>query len=192
MRVLLVPALILAALMCAAQSRPQTAERKTAANRAAEQRFEEDQKAIAQLQQQDIAASIAFDVEKLLALCTDDIVLLPPDHAPIKGKEALRTYYEQAEKTLGNTSILGYEENWDEVQISGDWAYQWGTIVQRLQAATGNKETTVSVHAMRILKREPDGLWLVARAIWNKLPETTAPTTAPVTPPATPAAKPPQ
>jgi uncharacterized protein (TIGR02246 family) len=173
--VLLALLLMSAALVVAAQSRPQTKPRPGASPRG-QQQFQQDQKAIAELQQQDIAANIAFDTEKLLTLCTDDVVLLPPDQPPIRGKDALRAYYEQARKQLGNTDILGYDENWDEVQMSGDIAVQWGTITERTRPATSDKEATTTVRAMRVLKRQEDGSWLIARAIWNNVPPAPAQT----------------
>ncbi len=178
MRALLIPAFILiVATTVAAQARPQ--RRPSAEAQRQTEQFREDQKAIAQLQHQEIEANMAFDLEKLVSLYTEDVVLLPPDQEAIRGKEALRLYYEQARKQLGNTDILGYEETWDEVQISGDWAFQIGTITERTQAAAGGKETMVVMRAMRILKREPDGAWLIARAMWNHGP---AATSAPATP----------
>ncbi len=167
MRFLIAAVLLFAAVVpCAAQGR---AQRAPAAARRAEEQFQQDQKAIAALQQQDIAASIAFDTEKLLLLCTDDVVLLPPDRAPIVGKDALRTYYMEAKKQLGNTDILGYDENWEEVQVSGDLAVEWGTITERTRAATAEKETSMTLRALRVLKRQQDGSWLIARTMWNNV-----------------------
>jgi len=168
--------LFLAMLGAAQKTTPRSAP-SAEAQRHAEQ-FREDQKAIAQLQQREIEANIAFDVQKLVTLYAEDVVLLPPGQAPIKGLDALHSYYAEAQKELGNTEILGYEETWDEVQISGEWAYQWGTITERTQAASGAKEITTTVHAMRILHRQPSGDWLIARAIWNPAPQA-----APATPP---------
>ncbi len=171
--------MFVATVLGAAQSRPQAKPRSApGSSQRAQQQFQQDQKAIAELQQQEIASNIAFDTEKLLMLCTDDVVLLPPDQEPIRGKDSLRAYYEQAKKQLGNTDILGYDENWDEVQISGDMAVQWGTITERTRPAASDKEITTTVRAMRVLKRQEGGAWLIARTIWNNV----APA-APQTPP---------
>ncbi len=158
-------------VLCLAQARPQRRPGKApAAASQSRQQFEEDQKAIAELQQRDIQASMALNIDELLSLWTDDGVLLPPDHAPILGRDALRQYYEEAKKQLGSNDILGYDENWEEVQISGDLGYQWGTITARIKPPVGSSETVATVHAIRVLKRQPDGSWLVSRAIWNKAP----------------------
>ncbi len=163
-------------IVCAAQARPPRRPAKAPAAAAqSRQQFEEDQKAIAELQQRDIQASMAFDIDELLSLWTDDGVLLPPDHAPVIGRDALRQYYEEQKKRLGSNDILAYDENWEEVQISGDLGYQWGTITARIKPPTGTNETNAAVHAIRVLKRQPDGSWLVSRAIWNNAPAPPAP-----------------
>ena len=164
MRFLLLPVVVFTLLLPgAAQTRPQ--HRPSAEAQRQTRQFQEDQKAIAHLQQQEIEAYIALDLEKLLALYADDVVVLAPDQPPIHGRQELRTRFEQLKKELGNSDVLGYEQNWDEVQVSGDWAYQLGTITARTRPAAGGNETTMNVRAMRILKREPDGAWLIARAV---------------------------
>ena len=127
-----------------------------------------DQAAIQKLQERDIAASMAFDVEALLALWTDDGVLLAPGHAPITGKDNLRAFYEKQWGAVGNAEILAYDTQWQEVRILGDYAYQWGQIQSRTRTGQGKEEQSSVVNAMRILKRSEDGSWKVARAIFNE------------------------
>lgn len=173
--------LLAAAVLCAAQARPQrkTARPPSPAQQAAKQQFQEDQKAISELQQRDIAANIAFDVNELMSLWADDGVLLLPGRAPIVGRDALRRYYEEEKQKLGNSDILAYEENWEEVQVSGDLASQWGTITERTRPPVGGNEITTTLHVLRVLKRQPDGLWLIARAMWNAAPAPSTPKPAP-------------
>ena len=127
-----------------------------------------DQAAIRQLQERDIAASMAFDVDSLLALWTDDGVLMAPGHGPVSGRAQLRQFYEQQKDALGNTETLSYEEQWQEVRIVDDYAYQWGQIQSRTRAGQSKVENTKVVNALRILKRDQDGSWRVARAIYNE------------------------
>ena len=127
-----------------------------------------DQAGIRKLQERDIAASTAFDVDALLALWTEDGVLLAPGQAPISGKNSLRAFYDKSRDALANTEILGYEEQWLEVRIMGDYAYQWGQIRSRHRSGQSKQETSDVVNAMRILKRGEDGSWRVARAIYNE------------------------
>ena len=131
-------------------------------------RTAEDQAGIQKLQERFIAASTSFDVDGLVSLWTDDGVLLAPNHAPIVGADALRAYYEQQRDALGNADILAYDEQWQEVRIIGDYAYQWGQIQSRIRSGQNSPETTTAVNAMRILKRDEAGHWHVSRAIYNE------------------------
>jgi uncharacterized protein (TIGR02246 family) len=129
----------------------------------------QDREGIAALQKSDIAASMALDVNALLDLWTDDAVLLPPRHEPIVGKAALRHFLEEKKQQYANYDMLAYDEEWNEVMVVGDYAYQWGTVSFRMKPPTSS-EIGGDVHAVRILKREEDGYWRVARAIWNEAP----------------------
>ncbi len=134
----------------------------------------EDRAAIQKLQQKDILASMAFDIDALLSLWTDDGVLLAPQHAPVTGHSALRRFYQQQHNALGNVEMLGYEEEWHEVRLLGDYAYQWGQIRSRMRSGQTKAESSTVVNAMRLLKREEDGSWRVARAIYNEAQASTS------------------
>lgn len=129
----------------------------------------QDREGIAALQKHEIAASMAFDVNALLDLWTDDAVLLPPRHDPIMGKAALRRLLEEKKQQYTNYDMLACNEEWNEVMVVGEYAYQWGMVSYRMKPPTGS-EIAGAVHAVRILKREEDGYWRVARAIWNEAP----------------------
>ncbi len=168
---LLFCSLILAVFVTAAAQRqrrqapPSPSEQQAAADRVLA-----DQRAIARLQERDIAASTALDVDALIALTTDDVVLLPPGRAPVVGHEALRKFYDELLNRAPDVQVLAYGENWEEVRIVGDFAFQWGTITERSKPTVTGAESTSAVHAMRMLARQPDGSWKIARAMWNAAP----------------------
>ena len=127
----------------------------------------QDREGIAELQKREIAAGMAFDVNALLELWTEDGVLLPPRHEPIIGKAALRRFLEEKKDRYANHDMLAYDQEWNEVMVIGNYAYEWGTVSFRMKPPTGS-EIGGAVHALRILKREEDGDWHVARALWNE------------------------
>jgi len=131
---------------------------------------EQDREGIEALQKREIAASIAFDVSALLDLWSDDGVLLPPRHEPVVGKAALKRFLEEKKEQFANYDVLAYNADWNEVMVVGEYAYQWGTVSIRTRPSSGGESET-AVHAMRILKREEDGAWRVARAMWNEAPK---------------------
>ncbi len=166
----------------------QTTRRPRPSAAASQQRsLEEDQKMIADLQRRDIDANIAVDTDKIMALRTDDVVYLIPGRAPVVGQEAVHAYLEDIRKQLADWDMVAYEETWQEVQVVGDLAYEWGTINIRAQQASEKRESTATRNVMQVLKRQPGGDWKIARAIWNiQGPQGAA------TPAAKPAEKPPE
>ena len=121
----------------------------------------------ADLQRRDIDANIAVDTEKLLALRTDDVVYLAPGRPPLVGKDAVRKYLEEIRQQLANWDMVGFEENWQEVQVAGDFAFQWGTVNIRAKQEGERRESAAARNVMQVLKRQADGSWKIARAIWN-------------------------
>jgi len=160
-----------AVLISFSTSPPQLGSQKRPAQRPAQPSATQAQaqEGIAALQKREITASIAFDVNAILDLWTDDGVLLPPRQEPMVGKAALRRFFEAKREQYANYEMLAYDEQWNEVMVMGDSAYQWGTVSYHMKPPTGS-EIGGAVHAMRILKREEDGYWRVARAIWNEEP----------------------
>ena len=157
--------IVLASISAAPAQQPR---RSHAAAAAAQQHsLEADQKAIGDLQRRDIEANIAVDTEKLLALRTDDVVYLVPGRAPLVGKDAVRAYLEEIRKQLADWNMVGYEENWQEVQVVGDFAFQWGTVNIRAKQEGERRESEAVRNVVQVLKRQPDGSWKIARAIWN-------------------------
>ena len=146
-----------------AESQKRTTQRPSQPSSAQAQ----DRERIAMLQNSVIAASMGFNVNAMLDLWTEDAVLLPPRHDPVVGKAALRRFFEDKKNQYANFDMLAYDEQWNEVMVIGEYAYEWGTVSYRMKPPTGS-EFGAAVHAMRILKREEDGYWRVARAIWNE------------------------
>ena len=151
---------------------------------------EEDRKAIADLQRRDIEANMALDTEKLLVLRTDDVVYLVPGRAPLAGQSAVRKYLEEIRGQLANWDVLAYEENWQEVQVVGDFAFEWGTVNIRARQEGETRESAAVRNVVQVLRRQPDGEWKIARAAWN----IQSPQAAPPQPekPSPPAPQPPE
>lgn len=169
MRSTMLPFLLLCLALAAvgAQRQRRQAPAAPSSQQSAEDRQLADQRAIARLQERAIAAHSTFDVDALAAIATDDVVLLPPGREPVIGLSALRSFYQHEQEQAPTADVLAYSENWEEVRIVGDYAFQWGTITERVKPSLTAAETTSAAHAMRVLARQPDGSWKIARFIWN-------------------------
>jgi uncharacterized protein (TIGR02246 family) len=167
-------ALMVFALTAAASAQQPRRSRPPA--QSAQRPPEEDRKAIADLQRRNIEANMALDTEKLLALRTDDVVYLVPGRAPLVGQDAVRKYLEEIRGQLANWDMLGYEENWQEVQVVGDFAFEWGTADIRARREGERRESGAVRNVMQVLRRQPDGDWKIARTVWNIQSPPPAPT----------------
>ena len=83
-------------------------------------------------------------------------------------KEALRAWLQ------GNAEpdyrITEYVHNFEERKILGDWAFEWGSYVSAAEPLPEGGPIRATGKLLRILRRQADGTWKVARAIWNHDP----------------------
>jgi ketosteroid isomerase-like protein len=170
--------LALLALPCPAQKHSQPKRPQGDAEQ--QQQLEDDKIAIQKMHDTDIEASLALDVPKLEALWTEDIVTMAPGGPAVVGRAANNKKLEDAAEKLRATEILAFDEQWQEIRIQGDWAFEWGAMSGRMRPFSGGKEIDYKLNVMRVLNRQPDGTWKIARSIYNDAtPEATGPTEPP-------------
>ncbi len=74
-----------------------------------------------------IAADNAGDLESVLALYTEDAILMPPDSPIVQGKAAIRERYRAGfEQFHMNLSMVS-----EETQVAGNWAFNRGVTEAR-------------------------------------------------------------
>jgi ketosteroid isomerase-like protein len=149
--------------------------RPSAASAEEKQQLQDDMEAISALHNKDIEASIALDEPALESLWTDDIVTMHPGGPAVVGKAANVAKLQAGIAQMKNQEIMAYNEEFQEVRIQGDWAYEWGTITGRTRPFSGGNESSYRFNAMRILQRQPDGSWKIARSIYNDAEPPVAP-----------------
>ena len=132
-----------------------------------QQQVDDDKAAIEKLHEEDIQASLALDVPKLESLWTNDIVTIAPGGPAVVGRDANEKKLETDAAKLKTMQILAFDEQWQEVRIDGDWAYEWGTMSGRMQPFSGGKETEYKFNVMRVFNKQGDGTWKIARSIYN-------------------------
>lgn len=123
-----------------------------------------DVEALNRLQKQVDSAIIAGATERYVALITDDAVLMPPNGAPVIGKDAIRVWNQAMFKQF---RIQSYSSVDDEVVVTGDWAFRRARVDWTVAATAGGEPARDSGKYIIIYKREADGSWRVARDIWN-------------------------
>ena len=101
------------------------------------------------------------DVDRLISLVTPDVIVKPPGAAPLVGKDVLA----QALSAFLKEHSESVDFEVQEVEISGHLAF--ARILERatIRIRSGEESSTVNGMHLTILRRQPDGEWLIARNI---------------------------
>jgi ketosteroid isomerase-like protein len=127
-----------------------------------------DLAAIDRLHQADMRAVIASDTATLMSLWTDDIVALPPGRGAVVGRAAnaasLRTSMAQSVAFVPLEYVLDFQQ----VELVGDHAIEWGTYRGSVRPREGGSPITYRGNVLRVLRRMPNGSWRVARTMYSQ------------------------
>jgi uncharacterized protein (TIGR02246 family) len=121
-----------------------------------------DLAAISRVHQEYVAAHNDSDADRLMALFTDDAVLMPMDEPALSGKPAIREHYEEFFDQNPSTIDLSPVET----RVAGDWAFERIQVKVTLPDGKGEGRHA-DVKYLWILQKQPDGSWKIARAIYN-------------------------
>jgi ketosteroid isomerase-like protein len=134
----------------------QIAASLTQENRSAPQ----DRVAIERLHQQDVQATLSGEADDSATLWDKDAVRLLPGSPAEIGKAVIYAT-DKREETAGEGQSVCYKPEITDLQIAGDWAFEWGyfSYKQSANAKPGRGKV------LRVIKRQPDGSWKFARVI---------------------------
>ena len=109
-----------------------------------------------------VAASNEGDAAALTELYAEDAVLLPPDHEPIHGREAIGEFWKEGTDTGLEVSTL-------RLEVEGNVAY----LVGQYRLPPTEQEEADSGQYVLCLKRQTDGTWKLTADIWNSSGDST-------------------
>ena len=109
------------------------------------------------------AALYSGDVDILMALWSEDGVVMPPNEPSVTGKEAIRSWLQD----LLNQFAVQLTITSEEVEVFGDWAFVRTTYTTAQTPKAGGEVVEESGKNIWIWKREADGSWKLAHNIWN-------------------------
>ena len=119
---------------------------------------------IEELHRADVEATLRGDVDTLKGLMDPECLVLPPDQDPVQGSDFL----ESLRPSVGADAarILALEQDWQELRIFGDLAWERGIVRYAVRDRSG-ATTRETQQLIRLLRRQADGSWRVLRAMWH-------------------------
>jgi uncharacterized protein (TIGR02246 family) len=103
-----------------------------------------------------VTATNEGDADALTRLYTEDAVLLPPDHQPIQGREAIADFWRQG-------TDPGLEVTTIRLDVDGNLGY----LVGSYHLPATEREPADSGKYVMCLQRQADGAWKLTADIWN-------------------------
>ncbi len=116
----------------------------------------DDEIAIRQLVDTWMAATKTGDLEKVLSLMADDVVFTVPGQEPF-GKEA----FASASMAMRDLPVEGTSDI-QELTVLGDWAWMRNRLRVTI-TPPGSQPMVRAGYTLTILRKKPDGAWVVAR-----------------------------
>jgi ketosteroid isomerase-like protein len=104
-------------------------------------------------------ACIAADWDRLLSLCTDDVVFLPPDAPIAEGSTAAKAYLETY------PDIKEFDVTFTHVEGIRDLATARGSFT--ITAEVEGNEMSITGKFLDTFRKQSDGTWRYSHVIWN-------------------------
>jgi uncharacterized protein (TIGR02246 family) len=115
-----------------------------------------DEQAIRDLVDTWLAASKAGDLATVLSLMADDVVFMVPGQEPFGKEEFAARNRNMKGLLVESTSEI------QELEVLGDWAWLRNRLKVTI-APPGGRPAVHSGYTLTILRKNPDGKWVLAR-----------------------------
>jgi uncharacterized protein (TIGR02246 family) len=94
----------------------------------------------------------------------EGVVFMPPDTPKIAGKKAVTAWMQSAVFDVMKQKL---QMNLGQAQFFGDQAFITGTFNLEMTPKSGGQTVKGTGKHMALLKKQKDGSWRYAQAIWN-------------------------
>ncbi|HUQ21206.1 MAG TPA: DUF4440 domain-containing protein [Gemmatimonadaceae bacterium] len=111
-----------------------------------------------------LAALRSDSKDSLLALMPDDVIIMPPNEPILRGKPAVRAWYEQFLKQLRTKSL---DVTNRELFVGDDYATEVAQFVWTLEPVAGGALIVDRGSYVQLWHRGSDGRWVFSREVWN-------------------------
>jgi ketosteroid isomerase-like protein len=127
--------------------------------------LESDLRAITALNQHDVNAVLASDLDALISQWTDDFVVIPPAGPIVRGRRANVEAVRNGLKHIQAFEPIEFVVDFAEITIVGDYAFEWGTFRGTSRPRAGGDTVCYRGKLLRILQRQADGAWKMHRSM---------------------------
>lgn len=129
------------------------------------------QRSVDIINQEIVRACQQRDFDATLALWADDGVDLLPGLAPMVGKARISAWLDSLRPQMEGSKMRYCTVDWQDLQIHGDLAYEWGINRQFIEYPPPRKSAPNEGKILFILKRKGDGRWKIELESWNSNPQ---------------------
>ncbi|HET6929487.1 MAG TPA: hypothetical protein VFI45_04140 [Candidatus Acidoferrum sp.] len=118
-----------------------------------------------------INAHLRMDNPAIIAMWAEDGVSLLPSMAPMVGRAAIGKFITDISAQMPGYKIVRERIDFRDIQVSGDWASEWGLETQGLQPP-GNQPTMEGYgKILFVLHKDAAGHWKIQQEMWNANPK---------------------
>ena len=128
--------------------------------------LDRDRQQVFAVTEEEVAAIEAGDVDRYLALLSDDAVFMPQNVATKTGDD-LRQWLRDF---LDRVTIKYLQFAHGETVIRDDLACHACTCSWTAAPKSGGQPALMCFKGMHVLRRQPGGSWKISRSIWNTDP----------------------
>jgi len=118
--------------------------------------MQNDEEAIRKLVDTWLAASQTGDLATVLSLMADDVIFMVPGQEPFGKEEFAARNQKMKDVKLAATSDI------KEIKVLGDWAWM-RNFLKVTFTPPGGSATVHSGYVLTILRKNPNGSWVIAR-----------------------------
>ena len=116
-------------------------------------------------------ATLHMDNAAAMALWEDDGVTLLPGLAPIEGRKTIAKWLDDVVARMPGYRVTAQENSFHDLQVSGDWASEWGTTHQVVQPPDGKPAVDTWGKILLVLHRGRDSRWRIREEMWTPGPK---------------------
>ena len=129
------------------------------------------QKEIEAFNKRYVELHLKMDTPGILALWAEDGVDLMPGNAAMIGRKTISAWVEDIVAKMPGYKVVKQEMEFHDIHVCGDWASEWATEHQVVQAPEGKPPIEGYGKMALVLHREQNGVWKVKQEMWNAAPK---------------------